>query len=422
MGSNKIFPIKTDTGCLLKWAWSSLFVYQGSSASCHRTQHSYFSPQDLYTFHNTAEKIIDRELMLNGKWPGRGCEYCRDIETAGGMSDRIRELQGLDDETFIPSELLSNPSATIVKPTMLEVYFSNLCNMTCMYCGPDLSSQWVSENNIYGGETGKRQFKIHQERQQAYSERLKYFWQWLLENYQTLRMFHILGGEPFYQSETETCIEFWNENPNPEMFLSIFSNLKVKPTKFKKILDKLNFLMQKNKVQSVSITASLDCWGPEQEYVRWGLDLTEWESNFKTLINDYPNIHVCVNSTINCLSIKTMPELLEKINEANSYRKKINGSNVIHSFNMVTSPNFMNGQHFPFGFFDNDFEKILSVMPSSNPKENSLREHMEGIWKTYNYAKHDMEQIRILKETLNEADRRHKTNWRKIFPWLLTVD
>lgn len=421
MSNNPVFPIRSETACLLKWSWSSLFVYQGTSNSCHRTQHSSFSPDLIGTFHNTPEKIKDRELMLKGKWPGRGCEYCRDTEAAGGMSDRLRELQGLVDASFIPKELISNPYATEVTPTMLEVYFSNLCNMTCLYCGPDLSTQWVSENNIFGGEAGKRQFKLHQARQDLYPERLKYFWEWLAENYKNLRMFHVLGGEPFYQNETEQCIEFWNNNPNPQMYFSIFSNLKVKPYKFKEILDKLEDLTKNKKVQSVGITASLDCWGPQQEYVRWGLNLEEWETNFNTLVKGYPNINVCVNSTINSLSIKTMSELLIKVNEANSYRKNIKGGRIIHSFNMLTNPRFMNGQHFPSGFFDEDFKAILSVMPATDSRENDLREHMEGIWKTYNFAKHDKDQIKQLKESLEESDRRHKTRWREIFPWLADV-
>lgn len=416
-----IFPIESETGCLLKWAWSSLFVYQGTSNSCHRTHHSSFPPELIGTFHNTPEKIKDRELMLEGKWPGRGCEYCRDMEAAGGMSDRLRELQGLVDKTFIPKELLSNPFSTVVSPTMLEVYFSNLCNMTCLYCGPSLSTQWVVENNIYGGERGKKEFRIHQERQEQYPERSKYFWEWLSGNYKNLRMFHVLGGEPFYQEETEQCIEFWNENPNPEMYFTIFSNLKVKPQKFKKILDKLQQLLYDKKVQSVGITASLDCWGPAQEYVRWGVDLSEWEYNFNTLVSDYPNIQVCVNSTVNCLSIKTMPELLVKIYAADSYRKSIDASRIIHSFNMLTSPSSMDGRHFPSGFFDKDFETILSVMPNNEPKEMNLREHMQGILKTYNSAEHNSDHIKQLKETLEESDRRHKTNWKEIFPWLVDV-
>lgn len=425
MSDKTVFPIKSDTGCLLKWAWSSLFVYQGTSSSCHRTSHSYFPAEDTHLFHNTPEKIKDRELMLKNKWPGRGCEYCRDIEAAGGMSDRTRELKELtesNNKNLIPKELFSNPSATIITPTMLEVYFSNLCNMTCLYCGPDLSSQWVSENKIYAGEIGKRQFEIHQERQKLYPERLKYFWEWLFQNYQHLKMFHVLGGEPFYQKETEQCIDFWDNNPNPDMYFSIFSNLKVKSDKFKKLLDKLNGLMKNSKVQSVGITASLDCWGVEQEYVRWGINLEEWEYNFKTLVYDYPDIHVCINSTINCLSIKTMPELLSRINEANSYRQSIHGSNVIHSFNMVTEPEFMNGQNFPSNFFDADFENILAVMPSKDSRERSLKENMEGIWKRYNVAPYNKSQITQLKYVLDESDRRHKTNWREIFPWLIAVN
>ena len=60
-------------------------------------------------------------------------------------------------------------------------------------------------------------------------------------------------------------------------------------------------------------------------------------------------------------------------------------------------------------------------MPATDSRENDLREHMEGVWKTYNFAKHDSKQITKLKASLDESDRRHKTSWREILPWLVDV-
>ena len=48
--------------------------------------------------------------MLEGKWPEKGCDYCINIEKAGGQSDRITNLDfpGI----HAPVELDDNPIAT----------------------------------------------------------------------------------------------------------------------------------------------------------------------------------------------------------------------------------------------------------------------------------------------------------------------
>ena len=57
------------------------------------------------------------------------------------------------------------------------------------------------------------------------------FWHWMEENYQSLRRFHLLGGEPFFQPQFETCLEFLETHHNPELEFNIVSNLKVPANK-----------------------------------------------------------------------------------------------------------------------------------------------------------------------------------------------
>ena len=76
--TKKWFPIQSDGACLLKWAWSSLYLWTGTSSSCHRVKN--VKVDNIENFHNTPEVITDREKMLKGEWPGRGCESCRDQE------------------------------------------------------------------------------------------------------------------------------------------------------------------------------------------------------------------------------------------------------------------------------------------------------------------------------------------------------
>jgi hypothetical protein len=119
---NRVFPIKTATACQLKWNWSTIFLSTEETASCHRTDHHRFDT-DQFDFHNTPSKLQDREHMLNGQWPERGCSYCQDIEQAGGQSDRITNLDFPG--VHAPPELAINSTATSVTPRILEVYFDN---------------------------------------------------------------------------------------------------------------------------------------------------------------------------------------------------------------------------------------------------------------------------------------------------------
>jgi hypothetical protein len=39
-----VFPIQTATACVLKWAWSTIYLGQGTSSSCHRTDQAPIDP------------------------------------------------------------------------------------------------------------------------------------------------------------------------------------------------------------------------------------------------------------------------------------------------------------------------------------------------------------------------------------------
>jgi hypothetical protein len=429
------FPVNSATACLLKWGWSTLFLYTGHSNSCHRTRLSSITPDQVATFHNTADKRRHRELMLRGDWPerGNGCEYCKDIEDAGGTSDRVKHAEMLevdqDHRQLIPPELLDDPTAIDVTPTMLEVYFTNRCNMSCIYCGPGYSSQWVAENRIHGefphhtdGVTTARAAILDRE----YPTRLAGFWRWLEQHHRSLRVFNILGGEPFYQKETEDAIQFWADHPNPDLHLTIFSNLKVARDKFAALLSALQALHRDRRCRSVSIMASLDCWGPEQEYVRHGLDLQNWQQNFEYLISEHPWAGVSINSTINALSLRTMPELLRKVQVWQARRAEISrdtadARQLSLGFNLLLNPRFLSAGIFPAAFFDREFTETIGLLADRSPGERANIRYMEGIWKAVNSTPHDPAALAALKGYLDAIDFRRGTDWRTTFPWLIDV-
>jgi hypothetical protein len=110
-----MFPIKTATACQFKWTWSTLFLSVGTSSSCHRCK-GWDVTEHMQDFHNHPGKLEDRTKMLQGLWPGNGCEYCRKIEDAGGISERTAYINS---SPLSPKELRTNPNEIKVTPRIL---------------------------------------------------------------------------------------------------------------------------------------------------------------------------------------------------------------------------------------------------------------------------------------------------------------
>lgn len=407
--SQKYFPIKTETACQLKWNWSSIQLYTGQTNSCHRVGLDSIPIDNFGDFHNTPKKLKDRQLMLSGQWPSGGCEYCRDMELVGGQSDRQFHLQI---PNLYPPELEFNASETIVTPKILEVSFDNVCNMSCIYCFDKFSSKIKQENTLHGPfNLNGVEIRNRWDRTPNYYKFQEDFWTWMESNYQTLARFHILGGEPFFQKQFERCIEFFESHKNSDVEINIISNLKVSPDKLKKFISKFKQLLAKKQIGRLDITASIDCWGKEQEYIRYGLDMDLWRKNFDYLA-EQKWLTLNINQTITSLSMKSMYHLIDYINELRQTRK------IGHYHMNVDKYPFLKPEIFGSTFFDNDFKEILDRMPVDDWQYKNSFNMMKTIQMQCNAAQRDPDKLLQLKTFLDEMDRRRGLNWRETFPWL----
>ncbi len=235
---SKPFPIKEGIPCQLKWNHSTVFLTMATTASCHRVTHDPYEFKDnKMNFHNIKTKLEARTKMLKGEWPGRGCEHCKSTEDSGGHSDRMSHLnmQGVT----APKELTNNLNAVNVTPTQLEIYFSNTCNLKCLYCNSKFSSTIDNENRINGefmdgivdqfGKHIRIPGKI--EINPNIEEDTDKLFVWLEEHIHELNKVMILGGEPFLQKGTERMVELLERTSNPNLTLVVFSNLTVDPAR-----------------------------------------------------------------------------------------------------------------------------------------------------------------------------------------------
>ena len=407
----KYFPIKTDTACQLKWNWSTLYLNSGGTASCHRTAVSVVNEENFSDFHNTPLKLADRQRMLDGLWPEQSCGYCRDIETAGGVSDRMRHLT-IPNQS--PPELDINPQAINISPTLIEVFFNNACNLGCLYCSPTLSSTIETENKQHGDfkKEGVELISIDNH----FKNLIPHFWNWFPDGFPKIKRMHILGGEPFYQKELDKLLDMIEQYPNPDCELNLVTNLMVSKKRIEDFLLKVKKLLIARKIKRLDITCSIDCWGKEQEYVRWGINLTQWEENFKLLL-EHKWVYLNINQTISALTIKTMPGLLMKLSSWRENRQ------IGHWFGGVSpGPSYLKGEIFGNKEFVIDEETILSMMPQDTSENKEAYKYMQGIFKQILAPTQNINEIRNLIIFLNEKDRRRKINWRQTFPWLIKYE
>ena len=412
MANAKYFPITTATACQLKWTWSTIRLYTGDTSSCHRVIPDPITVETFQNFHNTPKKLADRTLMLAGEWPSGGCEYCRDIELAGGSSDRMMHLKI---PNLVPDELDHDTAAIETTPRIVEVYFDNVCNMSCLYCWDGFSSKIQQENTRFGRfEHDGVIIDNTSVWNQNQSQLTQKFWQWMSSNYQQVYRLHVLGGEPLIQSQFENYIEFFETSPCPHLELNAVSNLKVPTSKFISLLDKIKSLVARKHLKRFDLTASIDCFGPEQEYVRFGLDLDQWRENFRIVVDDYCDFTLNINQTLSGLTIKTIPELLRFVNQHRTKRE------IGHHFStVVNTHDFLHPGIFGPGFFAKDFDAILKEMPDDSWAHKEAKTYMQGIQSQIDSVPKNFQAIKRLGIFLDEIDRRRGMDWRITFPWLL---
>jgi hypothetical protein len=413
LGQGEKFPINTATACQSKWTWSTIYLNQLSTASCHRVNPVSFELKDFDNFHNIPKKIADRELMLEGKWPQGGCEYCGDIERAGGHSDRLHnlEIRGLT-----PPELLTNPTAVSVSPRIVEIFAQNTCNLSCMYCNGNLSSK-IEQENLKHGEfrNGGVSIPVIHKPTSATKEYFDRFINWLENNIQNLARLHLLGGETFIQHELMTrVLDIIERKPNPNLQFCIFSNLNVPDSAWDRYIPRIRDLQAAGNIQVFDLTASIDCWGPEQEFVRSGLDLNKFEQRLSWASEQGSWMRLNVNQTVTAMTVRTMPDLIKKVNHYS--RNKHIG----HYFQYYTGFHmFQHPKNYAWDFWAKDFERILQVMAERNWGSQEAILRMQGMQSLLQqHTQHNYHEINKLRVYLDEMDRRRNTNWRQLFSYL----
>lgn len=400
-GKNK-FPIATPTACRWKWAWSSIYVNTGNTASCHRSSASVIDVDDFENFHNTPEKVSARQTMLNGQWPTGGCEYCERIENAGGISDRLFQ----NTKQYYPAELDINPTQTVIQPVELEVFINNTCNLACLYCNGSYSSKIVSEDRKHNKQLATyidRPYTVPQNNPLL----LEKFVSWFEKNGHSLRRLNILGGEPLYQKEFYKLLEIIEAQSNSNLELAVTTNLMTPKSYIEQFHEVGNRMLKKRSVKTIDLQCSVEGLGTAQEYVRYGFDSEQWKNTFEELLY-HSHFRMMLLSTVNILVVDDMLALAQHWLE---WKKHKDIFWTIHD--VMPESSCLNLSHYDPTLYESQLQKVVDLIDDQSSKNLLM-----GVLTKSKNLPDNKEKLLTLKKFLNEVDHRRHSDWRTTFPWL----
>jgi len=314
--------------CVAKWKQVTMHLQNGHTHSCHHPA-THVVPLDEIklnptALHNSEFKKQQRKLMLEGVRPSE-CDYCWKVEDQGdSISDRV--YKSSDTKWALPyiNDIVSKPWDDNVDPSYVEVSFGNVCNFKCSYCAPHISSQWMEEIERYGAYPTTHKFNnlgwlksqsmmpIPNKDENPYVDA---FWEWWPKMYNNLQHFRITGGEPLLNKNTFKVLDYIIENPNPNLEVSINTNMNPPPEIFDKFLEKVKIIMTEKKLKNFKLFTSAEAHGKQSEYIRFGMDYDMWLSNLHKAYREVPEMQFTIMSTYNALSITSYTKFLDDVLE-----------------------------------------------------------------------------------------------------------
>ena len=342
----RVLDTKSASFCAAKWYNATIWLGSGQTTSCHHPPAHAIDTEALKTnpraIHNTPTKKLDRAMMQAGNRPA-GCEYCWKIEDMGvdAVSDRVYKSKIYPLESL--NEAYNTPSQEDVNLRTLEIAFDRTCQFACSYCNPAFSSTWVNDIKKHGAYTnlvsdGRNHFTHAHDSAQLYrfGETNPYteafFKWWESDLHRTLQELRITGGEPLMSGETWKLIDWFKDNKGRSTTrLAINSNLGMDSTKLQEFIAKVK------DIPHLEIYTSMEATDGQAEYIRDGLDYTQWMHNVQELLqHDSIKVLHCM-CTINALCLNSLDNLLDQLVEL----KQVYGrERVSFTLNILRFPSF----------------------------------------------------------------------------------
>ena len=245
---------------------------------------------------NSEDMRRVRLNMLNGK-KCKQCVRCYEKENYGHDSLRTRSNKDwLEKHWDKVTNTNIDGSLNDLHIVYLDFRFSNVCNLRCRYCGPELSSNWFADAT-------KSSFNISPTEQIIQIRKdVDGFMEEFEPMLEHVEQIYWAGGEPLIMDEHWGIMNKLVEMGKTD--IRIFYNTNFTKLTYKKydILD-----LWKN-FDNISVGASLDAEGIRGEYQRKGTIWTDIENNIQRLRKQSPEVDFYVSATVSAYNAWHLPD------------------------------------------------------------------------------------------------------------------
>jgi hypothetical protein len=379
--------MNSNTYCEFPWYTYSIDVGFGWWRSCPRAD--YKKLNDL-NFFNHAE-LIDQRKSLRNNIQHPTCIRCWDAENSNAIS--YRQAMGRDKmHKSIDQDFLKVPE-------MLEIKFSNLCNLKCIMCSSNCSSLWEQDVPI-----GEEQFGKY--RGDEVSKKILEFAD---THYKDIKEFGLFGGEPVITKEFDQLFDLILSKPLSDgiKIISFSTNMYFSEYFRTKFEDKIQALLDRG--HEFFLRFSIDGVHEQGEYVRTGLKWNVFEKNldsFMQRFQDHPNMkRLRCNIALNVTNIVYLDTILNFL-ENKKYR------NYIPHYNYVGKPDY-----FYIKSYGSRLQKAIEIIKTQDYGEFAkYKDYVIKLANSMSHLEPDLEIIQKGKSWLDEYDAKTNKNFLTLFP------
>lgn len=401
--------MKTETLCSNLWSHAVVDLSNKRFRACCKTKSIEVTDEEIKNlgqdvFLNHPTLVMARKEMMDGQKTER-CQVCWDMEKIGPFSYRDR---------FVGWRKFMQPNMYQIEdftrsdyPDNLDIQLDNYCDLKCIYCTEEFSSQWLSEKLKYGDYVQPNLKSM------ADPELEDIFFAWFhkIKMHLTKRI-AFLGGEPLispvFYTYFERILNCYNGNFPPYLEFNIITNLNTSPIYMEKFVHLLNTHCDKVKF---NINISMEAWGSRAELIRANVNFERFKNNWETLASLDKRIMLSTITSVNVLSVSSLSDYLKFLLDLEVKHDR----EIIFYPNLISEPQWLNVSLVPSEFYSRYIQECIEMV-RPHPRHKIYFDFLHTLETKFKFEDHKGSELHM--QFIREIDKiavRRNVSYQKIF-------
>ena len=369
---------------------------------------------------NTIEEVWNsdkykelRKAMLQGKQLD-ACKRCYELESSTWIwTLRKNSNEWFGDKHFdLVEKTNEDGSIDEMRMAYMDVRFSNICNMKCRSCGPELSSLHAQEHGELYGKHEIANILNNNGSTVVNIAKKNNYWENLQKYLPDVEEVYWAGGEPLITNEHYKILDNWIDTGKTDVrlrYTTNFSNMRYKSKSIYSYWEQF---------EDVQVSASLDANGPRAEFMRHGTNWQQIEQNRIEMLERVPHVHFEITPTISLYNVWNFPDF--HIDWVERGLVDIDKCRL----NVLTGPDFMRIDYIPEKYKRELRAKYIDYKKWAYEKcdsEDMVREvlgHIDSVLQFMNMGKYNQEKLNQFFKKNHTLDVHRKEDFWAVFPEL----